>query len=224
MVHYKRPLFALELMKSILRDRKDVRLIMVGDGAAFEDVKQKIEEENLEEYIHLYGMQDSDKARKFYKIADLTLICSLREGLTLTTYESLSMGVPVVSSDIGGQKEIIEDDCGYLILPYQQPAEQFDFNYSEEEIQEYKEAVEKILYNENDIDYKLVCRKKVIERFSIDKMIINVDKEITRLIKSGSQIDKSFCENIEFAERYLLVNGMLENLNKYVELKSKNKK
>lgn len=221
MVHYKRPLFALELMKSILKKRKDVRLIMVGDGAAFDDVKQKIEEDNLEEYIHLYGMQDSDKVRKFYKISDLTLICSLREGLTLTTYESLAMGVPVVSSDIGGQKEIIENDCGYLILPYQQPAEQFDFNYSEEEIEEYKEAVLRILNNENNIDYNTICRQKVVERFSIDKMISNVDKEITKLIKSGSQIDKSFCENIEFAERYLLVNGMLENLNRYVESKKK---
>lgn len=224
LVHYKRPLFAVELMKSILRDRKDIRLIMVGDGAAFDDVKQKINEENLEEYIHLYGMQDSDNVRKFYKISDLTLICSLREGLTLTTYESLSMGVPVVSSDIGGQKEIIEKDCGYLILPYQQPSEQFDFNYSNEEIKEYKEAVQKILNNQEKVDYKAVCRKKVTDRFSIDKMIINVDKEISKLIKSGSQIDKSFCENLEFAERYLLINGMLENLNKYVDSKAKKKK
>lgn len=221
MVHYKRPLFAIKLMKSILEERKDVRLVMVGDGAAFDEVKQNIEEENLGEYIHLYGMQDSKAVRKFYKLADVTLVCSLREGLTLTTYESLAMGTPMVSSNIGGQKEIIEKDCGYLILPYQQPAEQFNFNYSDDEVQEYKEAVLKILDNENEVDYESICRKKVEERFSINKMIINMDKEITRLIKEGSQTDKSFCENLEFAERYLLVNGMLENLNRYVESKKK---
>lgn len=217
MVHYKRPLFAIELVKKMIAKRKDVRLMMVGDGPAFEDVKQKIKDENLEEYVHLYGMQDSEQVRKFYKVSDVTLVCSLREGLTLTTYESLSMGVPVVSSDVGGQKELIENDCGAIILPYQRAEEQFDFNYSKEELEEYEAAIEKIFDNKENINYKEVCRQKVLNRFSIDKMIINIDKEITKLIKSGSQIDKSFCENIEFAERYLLINGMLENLNKYVD-------
>ena len=217
MVHYKRPLFAIELLKKLLKTRKNVRLMMVGDGAAFEDVKQKIKDENLEEYVHLYGMQDSEQVRKFYKVTDVTLVCSLREGLTLTTYESLAMGVPVVSSDVGGQKELIENDCGAIILPYQRAEEQFDFNYSEEELEEYKIAIEKILDNKENVNYKAVCREKTVSRFSIDKMIINLDKEISKLIKTGSQVDKSFCENIEFAERYLLINGMLENLNKYVD-------
>ena len=194
---------------------------MVGDGSAFEDVKQKIKDENLEEYVHLYGMQDSEQVRKFYKVTDVTLVCSLREGLTLTTYESLAMGVPVVSSDVGGQKELIENDCGAIILPYQRAEEQFDFNYSEEELEEYKIAIENILDNKENVNYKEVCREKIVSRFSIDKMIINLDKEISKLIKTGSQVDKSFCENIEFAERYLLINGMLENLNKYVDRKNK---
>lgn len=219
MVHYKRPLFAVEVFKKILEDRNDVQMVMVGDGAAFEDVKEKIEEEKLQKNIHMYGMQEDP--RRFYKIADVTLVCSLREGLTLTTYESLSMGVPVVSSNVGGQKEIIEDNCGELIVPYQQPEEQFNFDYSEEEIDEYKIALEKILDNKDNINYKEVCRKKVVEKFSIDKMILNMDKEISRLIKTGSSIDKNFCNNIEFAERYLLVNNMLENLNRTIEKRNK---
>ena len=66
----------------------------------------------------------------------------------------------------------------------------------------------KILNNNEKVDYQQICRKKIVDRFSIDKMIINMDKEITKLINSGSQIDKNFCENLEFEERYLLVNGM----------------
>lgn len=221
-VHYKRPLFAIEVLKRILAKRKDVRLIVVGDGAAFEDLKAKVAEENLEEYVHLYGMQDD--VRKFYKVADVTLVCSLREGLTLTTYESLSMGVPVVSCDIGGQKEIIEKDCGYLIRPYQLPEQQFDFNFDEEEIKEYEEAIIKILDNKECIDYKNICRQKVINRFSITKMINNLDKEISKLIQTGSTIKEEECNNIEFAERYLLINGMVENLNRTIETKNKIKK
>ncbi len=221
MVHYKRPLFALRVIKELLKQRDDVRLAIVGDGIALNDVREREKEENLEQYVDIYGMQED--VRRFYKIADVTLVCSLREGLTLTTYESLSMGVPVVSSDIGGQKELIQEDCGYLIRPYQLPEEQFDFNYSEEEIEEFKQAILKILNNDKE-EYIKKCREKIVNNFSINKMIIDLDKFITKLIKNGSSVDKKYCNNIEFAERYLLVNSMLENLNKTLEEKNKEQK
>ena len=192
---------------------------MVGDGAAFEDVKKKIEDEKLEDYVDVYGMQDG--VRKFYKIADVTLICSLREGLTLTTYESLSMGTPVVSCNIGGQKELISKDVGVLVRPYQMPEQQFDFDYSADEIEEYKNAILKILENENKINYEEICREKVVKDFSINKMINDMDKYLTKLIKSKSKVNPSYCNSIGFAERYLLVNSMLEALNKSIEEKNK---
>lgn len=219
MVHYKRPLFAIEVLKELLKQRDDVKLVMVGDGAAFEDVKKKIEDEKLEDYVDVYGMQDG--VRKFYKIADVTLICSLREGLTLTTYESLSMGTPVVSCNIGGQKELINKDVGILVRPYQMPEQQFDFDYSADEIEEYKNAILKILENENKINYEEICREKVVKDFSINKMINDMDKYLTKLIKSKSKVNPSYCNSIGFAERYLLVNSMLEALNKSIEEKNK---
>ena len=212
MVHYKRPLFAIKVLQEILKVRDDVVLHLVGDGAALDDVRKYVKENSLEEHVEIFAMQK--EVRKFYNVANLTLICSLREGLTLTTYESLSMGVPVVSSNVGGQKELIGDDVGYLIKPYQEPKEQFDFDYSQEEIEEYKEKILQIFENEKTIDYKTICRNKVIKRFSIQKMINDIDKEVTKVITSGSKVDKKQCDNIEFAQRYLLVHNMLENGNK----------
>ena len=129
-VHYKRPIFAINVIKRMAEIRDDVRLAIVGDGAALEDVKKYIIENDLQNLVTCFGMQQD--VRPFYKIANATIICSLREGLTLTTFESLSMGVPVVSANVGGQSELIGQDCGALIEPYQTPDQQFDFNYSEE--------------------------------------------------------------------------------------------
>ena len=42
-------------------------------------------------------------------------------------------------------------------------------------------------------------------------MVSNLDKEFTKLIESGSKIDKSVCKNIGLAERYLLVHSVLES-------------
>ena len=209
MVHYKRPLFAIKVLQNVLKTRKDVRLALVGDGAAFEDVKKYVVDNKLEDYVTCFGMQQD--VRPFYKVANVTLICSLREGLTLTTYESLSMGVPIVSSDVGGQAELIGKDCGILIKSYQAPSEQFDFNYSQDEIEEYTKAILYILENYKKEDIKDTCRNKILQNFTIDKMVSNLDKEFTKLIESGSKIDKSVCKNIGLAERYLLVHSVLES-------------
>ncbi len=208
-VHYKRPLFAIKVIKKITEIRDDVRLAIVGDGVALEEVKRYIIDNNLQDIVTCFGLQQD--VRPFYKIASATIICSLREGLTLTTYESLSMGVPIVSADIGGQSELIGEDCGELIKPYQTADEQFDFNYSDEEIQKYADALLRVLNKSETTNIKENCRKKIIKNFTIDKMVETLDKEFRKNIKSGSRVRKNLLSNIELAERYLLVHSVLES-------------
>ena len=208
-VHYKRPIFAINVIKRMAETRDDVRLAIIGDGAALDDVKKYIIENDLQNLITCFGMKQD--VRPFYKIADATIVCSLREGLTLTTYESLSMGVPVVSADIGGQKELIGDECGILIEPYQTPDQQFDFNYSEEEIQKYADALLEVISNENKEHTKKICREKILKNFSIEKMIENMDREFSKLIETKSKVDRELLKNVGLAERYLLVHSVLES-------------
>ena len=48
------------------------------------------------------------KYDRIIKIPKLRLYAVLKEGLALTAYESCAMGVPVVSADVGGQKDLID--------------------------------------------------------------------------------------------------------------------
>ena len=209
MVHAKRPIFAINVIKKMSEVRDDVRLAIVGDGVAMQDVKKYIVENDMQNLVECYGYQKD--VRPFYKVADATIICSLQEGLALVAYESLSMGVPVVSADIGGQRELIGDDCGALIPVYQKLEEQYDFNYSDEELQKYADALLDVIDRVENTNIKEECRKKVIKRFSINKMINTLDNEFTKLIASGSQIDKKVLNNVELAERYLMVHSVLDS-------------
>lgn len=89
--------------------------------------------------------------------------------------------------------------------------EQLNFNYSDEEIEKYVTKFLEIFDKLENTDIKEKCREKVVNGFSISKMINTMDKEFTRLIKSGSKIDKNLLKNVELAERYLLVHGVLES-------------
>ena len=208
-VHAKRPIFAIDVIKKISEIRNDVKLAIVGDGVAIEDVKEYIKENDMQNIVDCFGYQQD--VRPFYKVANATILCSLQEGLALVTYESLSMGVPIVSADIGGQKELVGSDCGALIEPYQKLEDQLNFNYSEEEIQKYVDALLDVLDKEEKTNIREICRNKVIDKFSINKMIDTLDKRFTNLIKNGSKVKGALLENTELAERFLLVNSILES-------------
>ena len=61
------------------------------------------------------------------------------------------------------------------------------------------------------MNIKDICRGKILKKFTIDKMVSNMDKELTKLIQSGSNINKEICKKIGIAERYLLVHSVLES-------------
>lgn len=109
----KRPFLMLEIARQTRKSIPNVVFCVVGDGPQEAELLNRIRREGLESTIVLAGRQDD--MRPWYADSQLTLICSIREGLALTAYESLAMGVPVISSDVGGQRELIDDEVGRLL-------------------------------------------------------------------------------------------------------------
>ena len=126
-----------------------------------------------------------EDTKEIYEIGDLSVNTSIKEGIALTSYESLAMGVPVVSSNVGGQKELITDDVG-VIVPCIQDEEQIkDYNYSEEEVQNYVNAINKVISKLNV--YKANCRKRILENFTTSKMINDIDTEFTEIVEKPNE-------------------------------------
>ena len=163
----KRPLLFLQIIAKLKQKRQDFKVLVVGDGNLLNKMKEKAKELNIYDDIVFTGsLKDT---AEIYAISDLTINCSLKEGLALTSYESLSMGVPVVSSDVGGQKELITNDVGKTIPLMQNEKDIYLENYNPDEINNFVSAIDKIL---NTLDtYKKNCRKRIIDNFTINKMI-----------------------------------------------------
>ncbi|MFC4805753.1 glycosyltransferase family 4 protein, partial [Filifactor villosus] len=174
----KRPFLMLEIAKGVKKRKKDIAFLVVGDGPQLEEMKLKSKSLGLEENVYFAGRQED--MMPYYKDATLTLICSLKEGLALTAYESVSMKTPVVSADVGGQKELIDSTVGRIIPLYQKEGEELDKReFPREEIEEYVAAItdlisDKGLYEE----MRENCRKRIRERFSTQIMIEELEKEL----------------------------------------------
>lgn len=103
--------FILELAKQM----KDVKFNIIGDGPERSALKNKIIREKIDN-VNLLGFRSQDEIFEFYKMADCYLLTSIREGTPTSLLEALACGLPIVSSNVGGVKNIINDyENGFVI-------------------------------------------------------------------------------------------------------------
>lgn len=103
---------ALIIFKTINKYYPHTILVILGDGDKTDEMKLIIEKMGLEKKVYLMGYIPN--ARLYIRYFDIFLLTSDYEGFPIVIWESMASGVPIVSSDVGGIKEIIENEnCGY---------------------------------------------------------------------------------------------------------------
>lgn len=212
----KRPIFMLKAFKKLLERDKNLLLLVVGDGDVLPEMKQVANQDQISENVIFYGMQPHENTKEFYKLADVTVICSLVEGLTITTYESLAMGTPVVTADIGGQKELVDSTCGAVVQNIQTDKDDFyNRNYTEEEILRYVNAIERVLKDESLKDN---CRTKILNGFTVDKMVQTFEREFTQMVQNGTTINKESVVNKDLYKQYIVLYNQVDIRNYFPQL------
>ncbi|MDE6947615.1 MAG: glycosyltransferase [Anaeroplasmataceae bacterium] len=197
----KRPFLMIEIAKKVKMDIPEIAFLVVGDGVQLNELQQKVKQQHLEHTVYFAGRQN--QMQPYYKDSDITLICSLKEGLALTAYESCSMGTPVITSDVGGQAELIDDSVGIVIPLMQEESESLDLReFPDEEINMYVNAIQDLLSDRAEYARKSAnCRKRIEERFSTDVMIEKLQERFEELLR-----DEAYCvERLNVAadmERY----------------------
>lgn len=185
----KRPFLMLEIVKMLSQEGREFILLAVGGGDQLEEVKEKSKEMGIDKHIIFTGEQNN--MPEYYQDSFITLICSIKEGIALTAYESLAMGTPVISTNVGGQKELISKDVGYLLDTMQDEAKDFDSrSFHMEEINGFTKAIEELLDNKEKYLNMCKCaRDKIVSIFSLERMIENFVNEMDEL-KSEEYLEK----------------------------------
>lgn len=107
------------LIKTVkkLRDRGfDVRAVLIGDGTMRKSFEEYSHNLNLDDYVSFTGLlASSDEVRDIMLTADIYVFPTQGEGLPRGVLEAMAIGLPVLSSPVGGIPEII--DKKYLFNP-----------------------------------------------------------------------------------------------------------
>ena len=185
----KRPFLMLQIAERVKKAVPEVAFVVVGDGELENEMKARTAKMSLQHHVFFLGSKSD--VRPYYRDARVTLVCSLKEGLSLTAYESCSMGVPIVSADVGGQRDLVDADVGALVPCLQNEATGIqDTQYTEEEVMSYVQPLVQIL-TDDDLWQKMSAnaRHKIENGFTIQNMVDYFENEFTRLVTDPQEIE-----------------------------------
>lgn len=91
-----------------------IDVTVVGSGEKENDLKKRIMEASAESWFHLTGFQRNPYV--YVKNADLFVCPSYQEGMSTAVTEAIILGVPVVSTDVSGAKEILGEKNEYGLV------------------------------------------------------------------------------------------------------------
>lgn len=195
----KRPFLMLEIAGEVRKRLPEIAFLVVGDGPQLEELKKCNRDCGLEDTVYFAGRQSD--LRPYYRDSALTLICSIKEGLALTAYESLAMATPVVTADVGGQSELIDSTVGMVLPLLQIEAAELDSrDFTPREVQQYADAILAILSDDtNYIRMCSACRERVLSGYSSQLMIQKLEEFFQEL-----------CQNTEYKAKRLANSAALQ--------------
>lgn len=157
----KRCIETAQIAADIMIDRPDVYFIFIGDGPMFENMSTTVKELGIKDRFILTGNQNN--IPDYLKSMDIFLLLSNYEGLPVSILEAMSIGLPVIASDVGGVCELVQNEVnGYLV------------SNDKEEIK--TRIIELLFYSEKRKNFGENSRVSFDKKFKADAMISEYKK------------------------------------------------
>ena len=93
------------------------RIRIVGDGPLRADMEALVEELGIGDQIEFTGWVPVARVREFLQAADVFVLPSLMEGLSIALLQAMSCGLPVVATDAMGNNELVRAGDNGLLVP-----------------------------------------------------------------------------------------------------------
>jgi glycosyltransferase involved in cell wall biosynthesis len=111
----------VECAKLVSEITSDVEFIICGKGPFSRKLEAVVRAHKLQRTIKLLGFVERKELIKLYQNAALHVVPSHYEGLPTVLLEAMSCGLPVVATDVCGNKEVIVNGVNGFLVPPKSP-------------------------------------------------------------------------------------------------------
>src|SRR5258708_35043652 len=92
-----------------------LKCLIAGDGAIRADLEREITALGCAARVTMVGRIEAP--RELLWASDIFAMPSLNEGLGVAALEAMASGVPAIASDVGGLREVVEDERTGIVVP-----------------------------------------------------------------------------------------------------------
>ncbi len=113
--------YLVDAVELLHEKHPDILAKIMGDGDDKERLEGLVKNLELENNVQLIGRIDRDKLAPYYQEASLFVMPSLNEGMSNAMLEALASGLPIITTDTGGAKELVKDGVNGLFINMKDP-------------------------------------------------------------------------------------------------------
>jgi glycosyltransferase involved in cell wall biosynthesis len=113
----KGQLLLIDALSRLAAEGRVYELTLVGDGPLRGEIEERIDELGLKRQVKLVGWADAQEVKHHIETARALVLPSLGEGLPVVVTEAFALGRPVVCTDVGGVRELVEHGVNGWVIP-----------------------------------------------------------------------------------------------------------
>jgi len=169
LTHQKGHIYFLKAVSELIKEFPDIKCFIVGDGDLKDELIKTAKTWGILPNCIFTGNRRD--VTQILSILDVFVLSSVSEGFPIVLLEAMAAGCPVVSSNVGGVPELIEDGINGVLVPSQ--------NH-----ESLVRAISDLLKSKNKRqDMGAAARRIVEEKFNAGKMVNKVQEIYDNLIK-----------------------------------------
>ena len=164
----------LRSMVQLSATQPDSILLVVGDGPDRPALEMEAERLGLGSRARFLGFRDD--LERIYADLDVAVNCSLNEGTPVALIEAMASGVPVLATAVGGTPDLLEEGrLGRLVPPGDPRALACALS-------------ETLSGGDDSAEKAALARRRVLQRFSLERLLGDLDRLYLRLLKSKEAV------------------------------------
>lgn len=113
--------YLIDAMPLVLEKHPDAKLLLIGRGNELPSLKKQVNAMHLEKSVLFSGYMSEESLKEAYGTCDIFVLPSVWEVLPIAILEAMSSSKPIVCTDAGGNKELVEDGLNGHVVPMRDP-------------------------------------------------------------------------------------------------------
>jgi len=111
----------VECGRYVCNEMNNVSFVLAGNGRDLSNLKQKIKKAGLQKKFKFLGQVDKNQLVKLYQNASIFVLPSYHEGLPGVVLEAMSCGLPVITTDVRGNRDLISNGKNGIVVSPRAP-------------------------------------------------------------------------------------------------------